>query len=181
MTSALGLGWEVREQASALYRTAMSENLIIGRSVEAVAAACVYAVCRCAGRGRRLGEIVSVARVTESAVANAYRTINTELGLETAIIRPRVLLPRLISALDTSLSPITRQRAEELVHRAESTGIANGRRPSGVAAACLYVAIRDADQNVTQACLAEIANTTPTTIRARCSELEAHLGEADDS
>mgnify|MGYP006279003451 CR=1 FL=1 len=173
LTSALDLGWDVREQASALYREAMSDDLIRGRSIESMAAASVYAVCRCNGHGRTLVEIVDVAHVDESAVKNAYRVINTELGLETAIIRPRALLPRLISELECSLSSKTRRRVEELVARAESSGIANGRRPSGVAAACLYLALNESNQWVRQTDLAEIAGTTPTTIRARCAELRA--------
>ncbi|WP_142859834.1 transcription initiation factor IIB [Salinigranum halophilum] len=177
LASALDFGWDVREQACTLYRQAMSDDLIRGRSIEAMAAASVYAVCRCTGSRRTLAEVASNARVSESRVKNAYRVINTELGLETAIIRPRTLLPRLISDLDFPLSPMVRRRAEELVCRAESTGIANGRRPSGVAAACLYVALKESNRPVRQTDLAEMAGTTPTTIRARCEELRAHTAD----
>jgi transcription initiation factor TFIIB len=153
----------------------MAEDLIVGRSIEAMAAACVYAVCRCAGSGRTLDEVVSVARVDESAVTNAYRAINSELGLKTAIIRPRTLLPRLISKLNHPLSPMTRRRVEGLVCQAESAGVANGRSPSGVAAACLYLALKESSRPVRQTDLAEIAGTTPATIRARCRELDEDL------
>jgi transcription initiation factor TFIIB len=171
MTGALDLGWEIREQACELYRAAMGENLIVGRSIEAIAAACVYAVCRCAGVGRRRAEIVAVARVDELAITNAYRVINTELGLETAIIRPQTLLPRLVSELDIDCPPMVRRDAEQLIAHAETAGIANGRRPSGVAAACLYLVLNDAGLSVAQTTLADLAGTTPTTIRARCAEL----------
>jgi transcription initiation factor TFIIB len=175
MTSALGLGWDVREQASALYREAMAERLIRGRSIEGVAAACIYAVCRCAGRGRELEEIVSVARVSESAVKNGYRAINTELGLETALIRPRTLLPRLISELQCDVAPATRRRAHELACQADTAGIANGRRPSGVAAACLYLAAKETGTGLTQEDVATTAGTTATTLRCRYRELEEVL------
>ena len=171
LTGVLDLGWDVRAQASVLYRKAMAENLILGRSIEAVATACVYAVCRCAGTGRSRDELVAVARVDEAAVANAYRTINTELGLETAIIRPRTLVPQLLSKLDIDVPPMVRRSAEELVCQAEQEGIANGRRPSGVAAACVYLVLTDAGIDVTQTTLADLAGTTPTTMRARCAEL----------
>ena len=173
LTSALDLGWDVREQASVRYREAMAADLVRGRSIEAVATACVYAVCRCAGQGRSLNEVVSVARVDESAVKGAYRAINTELGLETALVRPRSLLPRLISELDSSLPLDVRHRAERLVRTAEESGIANGRRPSGVAAACLYLAAKQSDVPLTQAAVASVAGTTPATLRARYHELVA--------
>ena len=171
MTSALDLGWEIREQACELYRAAMAEDLIVGRSVEAVATACVYAVCRCAGAVRSRDEVVAVSRVDEPAVSNAYGTINAELGLKTAIIRPRTLLPQLISELDIDCPLGVRRDAESLVRRAEEAGIANGRQPSGVAAACLYLVLNDAGLTVTQATLADLAGTTSATMRARCAEL----------
>jgi len=173
ITSALDLGWDVREQASGLYREAMGEHLVVGRSIEGMAAACVYAVCRCAGQGRTREEVVSVANVDEAGVSTAYRAINTELGLETAIIRPRTLLPRLMSELGVTLSPKARRRADELAKYAAETGIANGRRPSGVAAACVYLAATESGCPVTQQEVATAAETTPTTIRARCEELRA--------
>jgi len=46
IASALGLPESIRDQACALYRSASSEDLLRGRSIETIAAASVYAACR---------------------------------------------------------------------------------------------------------------------------------------
>jgi len=46
LTAQLGLSKSVQEQASSLFRTAQDANLLIGRSIESIAAGCVYATCR---------------------------------------------------------------------------------------------------------------------------------------
>ncbi len=49
MASALGLPTNVRETASVIYRRALDEDLLPGRSIEGVSTACVYAAARQAG------------------------------------------------------------------------------------------------------------------------------------
>jgi len=49
MASALGLPENVRETASVIYRRALDENLLPGRSIEGVSTAAVYAAARQAG------------------------------------------------------------------------------------------------------------------------------------
>ena len=68
MTSALELPRVVREAASVLYRRAQRENLILGRSIEAMAAGSVYAACRCRGCLRTVEEVAAVARCSASKV-----------------------------------------------------------------------------------------------------------------
>jgi hypothetical protein len=52
IVGALDLPRSLRDQGCRLYRTAAGEDLIRGRSIEAMAAASVYAACRCAGLSR---------------------------------------------------------------------------------------------------------------------------------
>ena len=52
MASALGLPDNVRETASVIYRRALEENLLPGRSIEGVATAALYAAARKAGTPR---------------------------------------------------------------------------------------------------------------------------------
>lgn len=169
IVGALGLSRSVREQASSLFRTAQREDLLRGRSIEAMAAASVYAACRCTGLARTLDEVVGVAQVDESSVQNSYHVLNVELGLDAMIQQPTDFVPRL--AADCAAPDRVQHRALELAEIAEQTEIANGRQPSGVAAGCLYRAAREYCWSLTQAELADAANTTPVTIRARDEEL----------
>ncbi|MFC6960616.1 transcription initiation factor IIB family protein [Halocatena marina] len=79
MSSALGLPKPVRETASVIYRRALAENLLIGRSIEGIATSAVYAAARREGIPRTLDEVTTVARVERQRIARAYRVISTEL------------------------------------------------------------------------------------------------------
>ena len=82
MASALGIPRSVREIACVLYRRALDDDLIKGRSIEGVATSCLYAACRSEQIPRSLEEVSAVSRVERTEIGRAYRYIAWELGLE---------------------------------------------------------------------------------------------------
>ncbi len=76
IASALGLSKSIRNQACQHFRSAQNEDLLRGRSIEAIAAGSVYATCRCNGLGRTIEEIAALARVKQQRVMNAYKVLN---------------------------------------------------------------------------------------------------------
>ncbi|MHB9288799.1 transcription initiation factor IIB [Halobacteriales archaeon Cl-PHB] len=179
MTAALGLPHEVREEAAQWYRRAQAANLIRGRSIEALAAGCLYAACRCRGLPRTPSEIATVARVPAAKVRLGYGVVNEHLAVPAQPVGPAERVPKLASAVDAP--DVVRRRARALAEQAGEAGLANGRKPSGVAAACLYRASQERVAGLTQAELAESADVAPVTLRARVrelTELVAPAGEA---
>ena len=176
---ALGLENGFREQACQLFRTAQDAGLLPGRSIEAVATACVYATCRCNGLPRTLGEFEPLARVRRDRIEHAYSVLNRELGLPAEPMRPEAYLPRLASAV--GLSDEARQRAREYVAVAHDAGLVSGRKPIGIAAACLYAAAEERCEAVTQVDLADAADISPITLRSRWRELCAAREDAHSS
>jgi len=164
IASALELSASIRNQACQLFRSAQNEDLLRGRSIEAIATGSVYGACRCSGLGRTVDEIADVARVGEQRVRNAYRTLNKELGLPTQPIRPTGFVPGLASNLD--VSDEVRNRAQRLAEHAESAEITTGVNPVGFAAACLYKAGIECDQWLKQSEVADAANVTSKTVRS---------------
>jgi transcription initiation factor TFIIB len=178
IVSALDLPRSLRDQACRLYRTAASEDLIRGRSIEAMAAASVYAACRCAGLPRTLEEVGATVAVAPERFQNAYSVLNRELALPTVPMEPPEYVPKLTSALE--VSPATRQRAVYLANQVASSGAANGCHPAGVAAGCVYQAAQEQDERLTQAALADAAEVTPMTVRARWKQLQTVVEESSD-
>jgi transcription initiation factor TFIIB len=170
IASALDLSESVRDQACQLFRSAQNENLLRGRSIEAIAAASVYGACRCNGLSRLLGEISKLARVVESRVTNAYKTLNEELGLPAKPVAPSMFVPRLAS--DLECPDEIRQRARTLAEQAEEHGLTTGVHPAGFAAACLYKAGQEQGKWVTQSDVAETGNVTPTTVQTHHETLD---------
>jgi transcription initiation factor TFIIB len=175
MASALGLPTNVRETASVIYRRALDENLLPGRSIEGVSTACVYAAARMAGVPRSLDEITDVSRVDKSEVARTYRYVVRELKLEVRPADPESYVPRFASSL--GLSEETERRARQLLKNAKKKGVHSGKSPVGLAAAAVYAAALLTNEKTTQAAVSEVADISEVTIRNRYHELlEAEEG-----
>ncbi|SFS07646.1 Transcription initiation factor IIB (TFIIB) [Halomicrobium zhouii] len=169
MASALGLPQNVRETASVIYRRALSEDLLPGRSIEGVATASVYAAARQAGTPRSLDEIARVSRVDKMELTRTYRYIVRELGLEVAPAKPESYVPRFISDLD--LSDESERRSRELIEAAREDGVLSGKSPVGLAAAAVYAGSLLSNEKVTQSQVSEVASISEVTIRNRYKEL----------
>ncbi|WP_224332654.1 transcription initiation factor IIB [Haloprofundus halobius] len=170
MSSALGVDESVTEFASQIFRTAQKENLLVGRSIESMTAASLYAACRCTNVTRTLDEVAQVAACRRGRVKNDYKVLNAELGLATVVQRPKQLVPRIASVCD--VSRLAERQALELADIAWDEGVANGRAPSGIAAACISMAVDEFGEAVTQAEIAEAAGTSPVTLRERYEDLQ---------
>ncbi|MFC6864933.1 transcription initiation factor IIB family protein [Halomicroarcula sp. GCM10025817] len=169
MASALGLPQSVRETASVIYRRALSEDLLPGRSIEGVATSALYASARMASNPRSLDEMAVVSRVDKMELTRTYRYIVRELGLEVQPADPEHYLPRFISELD--LSDESERQARDLIENAREAGLLSGKSPVGLAAAAVYAAALLTNEKVTQSEVSEVANISEVTIRNRYKEL----------
>ncbi len=169
MASALGLPENVRETASVIYRRALDEDLLPGRSIEGVATASLYAAARQAGVPRSLDEFTRVSRVKRMELTRTYRYIVRELSLEIKPADPASYVPRFASDLD--LPEEVTNRARELLSKARDAGVLSGKSPVGLAAAAIYAAALLCNERVTQSDISEVANISEVTIRNRYKEL----------
>ncbi|AUG47522.1 transcription initiation factor IIB 2 [Haloarcula taiwanensis] len=169
MASALGLPQNVRETASVIYRRALGDDLLPGRSIEGVATSALYAAARMAGNPRSLDEMARVSRVEKMELTRTYRYIVRELSLEVQPADPEHYLPRFISDLD--LSEETQRQARDLVEGARQSGMLSGKSPVGIAAAAVYAAALLTNEKVTQSQVSDVADISEVTIRNRYKEL----------
>jgi transcription initiation factor TFIIB len=169
MASALGLPKNVRETASVIYRRALSEDLLPGRSIEGVATASLYAAARQAGTPRSLDELALVSRVEKMELTRTYRYVVRELNLEIKPADPVQYVPRFAS--DLGLSDEGERRARMLLENARSAGLHSGKSPVGLAAAAVYAAALLTNEKVTQSEVSDVANVSEVTIRNRYKEL----------
>ena len=176
MGSALGLGSDVRETASVIYRRALSEDLLPGRSIEGVATAALYAAARQMGTPRSIDEVQRVTRVDEMEFKRTYRYIVRELNLAIAPANPEDFVARIVSDLDATDE--TERTARELLRNAEGTGVFNGKSPVGLAAAAVYAASQLTGEQRTQSEISAVADVSEVTIRNRYQELLAVDGAA---
>jgi len=169
MASALGLPDNVRETASVIYRRALDEDLLPGRSIEGVSTSSLYAAARQAGTPRSLDEIAAVSRVEKDEIARTYRYVVRELKLEIQPADPESYVPRFAS--DLGLSDEAERRARSLLNTAKEQGLHSGKSPVGLAAAAVYAASLLVNEKVTQSEVSDVANISEVTIRNRYHEL----------
>ncbi len=169
ISSNLGLPQDVRETAALIYRKAVKENMIRGRSIEGVVAASIYAACRMLDIPRTLDEIAAVTRVKKREIGRVYRIMARTLKLNILPSKPEDYIDRFCAKL--KLSGEVKKKAYEIIKEAERQHILSGRGPTGVAAAAIYIASILADERRTQREVAEVAGVTEVTIRNRYKEL----------
>lgn len=170
---ALELGDSIHEQACQLFRTAQEADLLHGRCIESIAVAAVYGVCRVNGLPRTEAEVTKAARCSAKSFRNAYHVLNRELGLPAVPQRPEQYLPQFASKLDIPDS--IQLRAVDIARKAAELGLSNGQQPTGVAAACLLVAVEHGPISLTQSELATVANVSTMTIRRHRNRIQAEL------
>ena len=174
MASALGVPRSVREVACVIYRRALSDDLIRGRSIEGVATSALYAGCRQEGLPRSLSEVAEVSRVERKEIGRTYRYVAQELCLEMKPVDPTKYIPRFASALD--LTEETQAKANEIIRTTAEAGLLSGKSPTGFAAAAIYAACLLCNEKRTQREVAEVAQVTEVTIRNRYQEQVEAMG-----
>jgi len=175
IASDLELADSLREQASSLFRTAQDNDLLVGRSIESIAAASVYAICRLNETTRTLAEIAAVAPVDMDRVENGYRTLNAELELPVPPQSPIAFIPSIADEFE--LPAQVEQRAREFAARAHDDGVSSGTHPAGFAAACLAVAASSLEDPPMQLAFADAADVSAATVRSHRDRLTAFLVE----
>ena len=174
MASAMGVPRSVREVASVLYRRALEEDLIRGRSIEGVATSTLYAACRMEGIPRSLDEVAAVSRVDRKEIGRTYRYVSQELDLEMQPVDPKKYVPRFCSELE--LPEEVQTKANEIIDTTAEQGMLSGKSPTGYAAAAIYASALLCNQKKTQREVADVAQVTEVTIRNRYQEQISAMG-----
>jgi transcription initiation factor TFIIB len=163
----------VHEEAVQIYRKALGKDLIRGRSIEAIAGACLYAACRLTGTPRTLVEVSENCSVPPKDLARGYRLVHDELEREMPNPDPRTQVPRIAEQMGASLC--AQRKAVDILMAAQEAKETIGMHPVGLAAAALYVACRECGDHVTQKAIAEASGITEVTIRNRYKKLEKFI------
>ncbi|MFH5801567.1 transcription initiation factor IIB family protein [Haladaptatus sp. CMAA 1911] len=173
LVSALSLSSRVRDRTCTLFKTAQTNNLLRGRSIESVASACVYATIRCLGLPRTLPEIIEYSKDSEATIRGVYRVLNTELDLPTQPPQPSGYVAQIASSL--AIPRLVESRAKHLSRWVSEAEFVIGCNPTGVAAACLAVAAAEHGVPVLQTDLADAASVSTRTVRVQRNRIQDEL------
>jgi len=173
----------LRETCRGLYRdlcNARKEKSHSARGcrTDAVLAAVVYLGCKRDGHARTFREISRETGVSQQDIRTGYRLLVRTLPQELTHAErtnPAGLVSRICDTLNLPFA-ISR-RAEDLARKAEQ--YVEGRQPGSVAAAAVYIVLRNAPQGDqrTDMQIADAANVTPSTVRIVADTILKHLDE----
>lgn len=163
----------VKERAAVIYRKALDDGLVRGRSIAAIAAASLYAACRITGTPRNLREIADASLVNRKDVARCYRLLLRELDISMPIADPLIYLSKI--AERANIAGYIQSLAMKILNEAKKRHISAGKDPTGLAAAALYIACMQAGEKKTQKDIADAAEVTEVTVRNRYKTLKRQL------
>jgi transcription initiation factor TFIIB len=171
--SKLSLSDPVIERASIFYRKAIERNLIRGRTVKSIAAACLYASCKDLECNRTLNEIAKHFVIQRKELARAYRVLFRELGFTVSVVDPIKSINKIASKL--GISEKTIRKAIQILDAAQDAAIVSGKNPEIMAATAIYAACVITGELKSQITIAEIAGTSTVSIRNRIHEFKIKL------
>jgi transcription initiation factor TFIIB len=163
----------VSETAAAIYRKALTDRLVRGRSIAAVAAASLYAACRMTRTPRTLRDVAGASLRTQKEISRCYRLILRDIKPIVPIDDPLKYVAQIASKLNLNQS--LQNNAVAILREARQKKVTAGKGPVGIAAAAIYVSSRLHRMELTQRELADVAGVTEVTIRNRYKGLLQNL------
>ncbi len=163
MREKLSLSDTIIEEAAYIFRKAHTQQLSKGRGITLLAAASVYAACRSSGVPRNLTEISNKANVNRKALSRMYRDLSDTLELKYEPFIPENFVSKLSSKL--GISEKIKRDALKILQKAKDVGMVVGKRPTGLAAAALYLACAKSDNPISQKQISDVSKISTPTIR----------------
>ena len=169
--SKLGLPEHVVEKSAYLFRKTEQKKLLHGRSSQSVLCAVVYMACRITDTPRTLNDIADAAGIKKKVIQRTYRLLSANLeGVNSISYNPTEFIERISS--EVIVSEKTRRDARKILQFGQKKGIVSGKHPMSMAAAAVYLAVRDNHEKVSQTKIAQASGISAVTIRNRVKEIK---------
>ena len=170
-TDRLYLPKGIKNKALFLYRRALKEDLIRGRTISDFVAAAIYAACRESKVPRSLTNVSEASGRSVKDISRTYRLLVRSLKLRMPIDTPMKFVPRIAGSLNIDVE--TERKTLESLRIAGERKLLIGKDPRSMATAALYMACKSNKRKMTQKKLADAAGISTVSLRNRLRELEA--------
>ncbi|MHA1619321.1 MAG: transcription initiation factor IIB [Promethearchaeota archaeon] len=173
----LGLPKPVVKDSIRIYKNAVKEKLTMGRSIDILMAASIFASLKIHGIPRVVEEIVEVMDVNKKNLVKCYRLllmrILPKMGIKVGHLGPVRYIEKF--GEDLGLPMQVRTDAVRLMRKAKSNGLLiEGKDPKGLAAAAIYISSHLHNYPRTQNEISMLAFVTEVTLRMRCRDLQKY-------
>ena len=159
----------VKKSAVRLYKEVFKRQLLRGRSINGMVAACAYYACKDERVPITLQEILEEASINDNIVKKCYKILVRELNLKISHIDPVSLIPRYCADLNLGID-VEKEAMYVLQNFIERVSI-SGKDPKGLCAGAIYLVSKIRNVKVSQKDISRIIGVTEVTLRSRYKEL----------
>lgn len=171
----LGIPDTVAEDALRIYTQTVKKKLTMGRSIDTLLSASIFAALRIHGIPRTVEEITRVAQIPKKKVIKSFRLILMEILPNLNLKVQHFQADRYVDKFndELGLSMQCRNIAVKLIESAKENGFNTaGKDPKGIAAAAIYLGSKICNENRTQKEISKLAMVTEVTLRMRVKDLQ---------
>jgi transcription initiation factor TFIIB len=165
----------IKDKSIFIYRKALKEDLIRGRTISDFVAASIYTACRESKIPRSLADVSKASGRSVKDVSRTYRLLVRSLKLRMPIDTPMKFIPKLASALNIDIE--TERITIDRLQKARERKLLIGKDPRSMATAALYMACKTNKRKMTQKRLADAAGISTVSLRNRLRELETAFND----
>lgn len=159
----------VKKAAVRLYKEVFKKQLLRGRSINGMVAACAYFVCKKERVPITLQEILEEASISDNIVKKCYKILVRELNLKSTHIDPVSLIPRYCADLNLEID--VEKEASRMLKNFISKSFICGKDPKGLCAGAIYLVAKLRNKKISQKEISQIIGVTEVTLRSRYKEL----------
>lgn len=171
--SNLNFPTRVKKATVRLYKKVFKRNLLRGRSINGMIAACAYYKCKEEKVPITMQEILDEASISSNIVKKCYKILVRKLNLQTHHLDPISLIPRYCAELDLGIE--IEKATIKMLRKFMSEASICGKDPKGLCAGALYLVAKLKNQKISQKEISKIVNVTEVTLRSRYKELLNHI------
>ncbi|TXT60820.1 MAG: Transcription initiation factor IIB [Promethearchaeota archaeon] len=167
----------VAEDSIRIYTQTVKEKLTMGRSIDMLLAASIYAAIRVHGVPRTIEELVEVSQVKKKKLLKSFRLICLEIMPKFNLKIKRMTPSNYVNKFgeELQLSMKCRKQSIDLIDKVKKQGFFfSGKDPKGIAAAALYICSKLFNEHRTQKEISTLANITEVTLRARVKDFKKY-------
>jgi len=168
----------VAKNALSIYQSVVKQKLTVGRSIESLLSASMFAALRINSIPLTMDEILEITKIPKKQCVKNVKLIQIKvlpnLNFKIKTLNPNSYIDRFVN--DLKLPMECRNYAVKLLKEARTRGYnISGKDPKGLAAALIYSAAKVCGERRTQREICDISQITQLTLRKRKTELSRYI------
>jgi transcription initiation factor TFIIB len=165
----LSLPDHIVKEAFKLYKKAYKRNLVKGRTIVGIVAACIYCICKKESISRAFQEILDESTADQKSLKNCIKILAKAFKLKISLSNPVNLIPQFIAELGLSfeVEKLTIKVLESYLRK----GLLNGKNPKGLCGGAIYLVAKIKNLRINQKRIGEVVGVTEVTLRSQYKSL----------